>query len=167
MFILREVLLDRDDAAEASMECAEKAMPITDKACMMDSTHWQTYPGAGLLGPALAIHWRVMRTFKACISPINISTLTSVSMRQESTLSLISLLRLNSLLGSSGQTPLLILHHRDQVKAVAIYQTSSSFWICANSVLHGGSHMLLALNFTHGNTRERSGLVNPTRGTSE
>ena len=79
------------------MGCAEKVMPIADKGCMMDSMHWQIYPGAGFLGPASAIHWRVMRTFKACISPIDISTFASVGVRCELTLSLISLLRLNSL----------------------------------------------------------------------
>ena len=125
--VWREVLVDQDDAAEANTECAEKAMPITDKEHMMDSMHWQTYLGVGLLGPASAMHWRVMRTFKVCIPPINISTFASVSARHESTLSLISLLRLDSLPGSSGQAPLLILHHQNQVKTAAIYLTSSSF----------------------------------------
>ena len=52
---------------------------------MMDLMHWQTYPGAGLLGPTLVMHWRVMRAFKACISPINISTFASDGTRCEST----------------------------------------------------------------------------------
>ena len=117
-------------------------MAITDKGCTMDSMHWQIYPGVGFLGPASVIHWRVMRT---CISPINISTFASVVTRHESTLSLISLLRLNSLRVSSGQTLLLILCCRNQVKMAVIHQISLFFWMCANSHYPWGLTHVLSL----------------------
>ena len=138
--ISREVLLDQDNVAEASTECAEKVMPVADRQLMIDSMHWQIYPRVGFLGPASVIHWRVMRTIKACFSAIDI-TFASVGARCELTMSLISLLRLNSLQGSSGHAPFLILHPQNQIKMAAIYWISSSFWIYANSILHGGSHI--------------------------
>ena len=68
--VSREVLLlDWVDATDANTEWAENAMPIAILGCIMDSTHWQTYPGTGFLGPASARHWSMMSTFSTCTLP--------------------------------------------------------------------------------------------------
>ena len=57
MSVSKEVdWLEQVKAMDANMTWAENAMPMAIMGHIMHSTHWQTYPSAGLLGPASLEH---------------------------------------------------------------------------------------------------------------
>ena len=141
-------------------------MSSTINCLMMDSTQWLIVPCAGFHGPSSAKHWSLVKTFKACSSPIDRSILARVGARHKSTVSMVSWSRAKSHQGSDGHDPLLILQCQNHTNMAAMYQKSSSCLIFANSVCHGGSIMLWALKCIQGITQDRLGPVYLTNGAS-
>ena len=150
--ISNEVLLDRVKTAEPRTAWDEKVMFSTINCLMIDSTQWLIVPCTGFCGPSSAKHWSMIKTFKACSSPIDRSTLARVGARRKLTVSVVSWSRAKSHRGNDGHDPLLILQCQNPTNIAATYRTSSSCLIFANSVHHGGSIMLWASKLIQGIT---------------
>ena len=164
--ISSEVLLNHVKTTEPRTAWDEKVMSSTINCLMIDSTQWLIVPCAGFCGPSSAKHWSVVKTFKACSSPSDRSILARVGARCKSTVSMVSWSRAKSHRSNDGHDPLLILQCQNHTNMVAMYQTSSSCLIFANSVCHGDSIMLWASKHIQGITQDRLGLVYPTNGAS-
>ena len=164
--VSNKVLLDHVETAEPRTAWDEKVMSSTINCVMINSTQWLIVPCAGFRGPILAKHWSMVKTFKACSSPINRSILARVGARRKSTVSMVSWSRVKSHQGNDGHDPLLILRCQNHTNMAATYQMSSSCLIFANLVCHGGSIILWASKHIQGITQDRSGLVYPTNGAS-
>ena len=91
--VSNEVLLDRIETAEPRTAWGEKVMSITINGLMINSTQWLIFSGTGFRGPSSAKHWSVIKTFKACSSPIDRSILARVGARHKLIASMISWLR--------------------------------------------------------------------------
>ena len=160
--ISNEVLLDSIETVEPRTAWDEKVMSSTINCLMINLTQWLIVPCAGFHGPISAKHWSMLKTFKACSSPIDRSILARVWARHKSTVSMVSWSRVKSHRGNDGHDPLLILQCQNHTNIVVMYRMSSSCLIFANSVRHGGSIMLWTLKHIQGITQDRLGLVYPT-----
>ena len=149
--ISNEVLFDSVETAEPRTAWDEKVMSSTIN-CLINLTKWLIVPCAGFHGPSSAKHWSMVKTFKACSSPSDRSILARVGARHKLTVSMVSWSRVKSHLGNDGHDPLLILQCQNHTNMAAVYQTSSSCLIFANSVFHGGSIMFWASKHIQGIT---------------
>ena len=88
--VSNEVLLDRIKTVEPRTAWGERVMSITINGLMINSIQWLIFPGTGFHGPSSAKHWSMVKTFKACSSPIDRSILAKVGARCKSIVSMIS-----------------------------------------------------------------------------
>ena len=79
--ITNEVVLDHVKTVEPRTAWDEKVMSSTINCLMIDSTQWLIVTCTGFCGPISAKHWSMVKTFKACSSPINRSILARVGAR--------------------------------------------------------------------------------------
>ena len=119
--VSNEVLLNCVKTVEPRTAWDEEVMSSTINCLMIDLTQWLIVPCAGCHGPISAKHWSMVKTFKACSSPINRSISARVGARCKLTVSMVSWSRAKSHRGNDGHDPLVILHHQNHTNMAVTY----------------------------------------------
>ena len=89
-----------------------REMSSTINCLMIDLTQWLIVPCTGFCRLSSAKQWSVVKTFKACSFPSDMSIMARVGARYKSTVSMVFWSRAKSYRGNNGHDPLLILQHK-------------------------------------------------------